>query len=1117
MSGWKKLNLEGDFSMTALHRMPYSKIRKIRTVMIIVLLFVLMIIPASAARPGQQIAEQILNDTKVKGGLVVHIGCGDGTLTSALRASDSFLVHGLDRNTKNVREAREHIRSLGLYGKISIDRLSGNYLPYIDNMVNLIVAENIGDLPIEELMRVLVPDGVAYIKEGKKWTKKFKARPKNIDEWTHYLHDASNNAVAHDTAIGPLRHLQWDGGPTYSRHHEYTSSVAAVVSSKGRLFSIMDMGSRASIHMPPKWRLTARDAFNGIVLWEKPIELWFNHLWPLKDGPAQPPRRLVAIGDSVYVTLGLEAPVSRLDAATGKILHTYEGTDFTEEILCSDGTLFLLKNDESMNPKDYYPKLMICWDEKRRTMQKSEGYLLKPDKRYIIALDAETGKTLWNVEYPVEPLTLAADDKSIYFHNWERIVCLDRRNGEKRWQSEPVAQRDSMGYVYGPTLVIYEDVVLFADGRLKRKIRALSARDGTLLWEAPHYPAGHAGSPEDLMVIDGLVWCGKIAGGRHSGIFTGRDPKTGKVKREFTPNVNTYWFHHRCYRAKATDEYFLASRTGIEFVDIRRESWETHHWIRGACTYGIVPCNGLIYAPPHPCACYLDSKLSGFCALAPSSQRKLRDIVPSKNRLFKGPAFEKQLKPLDLASNQWPAYRHDMARSGATKTNVNLPLKEKWQVNLDGDLTSPVIADGRIYVASKDTYDIYALDTEHGKQLWTYTAGGKVDSPPTVYRGFVIFGCADGRVYCIRASDGELVWRFSTGPYDMRLVSYGRLESVWPIHGSVLINNDVVYFVAGRSTFLDGGLRFYCLDAETGRMLSENILNDQHSPQKDVKVLNMPTALPDILSTDGELIYMRAQAFDLEGKRVQTLDPTLEPFERATQQLGRGIHLFSPTGFLDDNAWHRSYWVYGKAFSSGCNWWYRAGRYVPAGRLLAFDDDRVYGFGREPGLFVWSHVLENHLFCSARQADEETIDKVKKWSEKSGRDAIFNRQFTRQASVENRLAPKLHWSVSHPPLHARAMVLAGQTLFVAGPPDVLNEDEAFERPGGQQIKGKITEQDAAYEGKYGALLMGVSTADGKQLFRLDLSSQPVWDGMAAAYGRLYLSTKDGKLLCFDKQ
>lgn len=674
-----------------------------------------------------------------------------------------------------------------------------------------------------------------------------------------------------------------------------------------------------------------------------------------------------------------------------------------------------------------------------------------------------------------------------------------------------------MGYVYGPTLVVYGDVVLFADGRQKRIITALSRKDGTLLWEAPHYPSGHSGSPEDLLVADGLVWCGKIAGGSQSGVFTGRDPRTGQVEREFTPDIETYWFHHRCYRAKATDRYILTSRTGIEFVDVRRESWEAHHWVRGACTYGIVPCNGLIYAPPHPCACYLDAKLSGFCALAPSSQRTLGQSAPAQDRLLKGPAFGKPLKREDEDAEQWPTYRHDATRSGATKIRVDLPLSEKWSVDMAGKLTSPVIAGGRIYVASKDTHTIFALDAERGQKVWAFTAGGKVDSPPTAYRGLVIFGSADGRVYCLRDSDGALVWRFGAAPQEMKLVSYGSVESVWPLHGSVLVNEGVVYCVAGRSTYLDGGLRFCRLDAATGKVLSERVLYDQQSPQKNVNVLNMPTALPDILSSDGRMIYMRAQAFDLKGNRVQTVDQTLEPFERAREQLGQGAHVFSPTGFLDDEAWHRSYWVYGKAFSSGCNWWFGAGRYAPAGRLLVFDGDRVYGFGREPALFVWSHVLENHLFCSARQADAESIQRVKEWSEKTGRNAIFNRQSTRDTATLNRLAAKLHWSVSHPLLHARAMVLAGETLFVAGPPDVLDEDEAFNQPNDPQVRSRVLEQDAAYEGKRGALLMGVSKENGKPVFRLNLPSQPVWDGMAAANGRLYMATIDGKIVCFDKQ
>jgi hypothetical protein len=185
--------------------------------------------------------------------------------------------------------------------------------------------------------------------------------------------------------------------------------------------------------------------------------------------------------------------------------------------------------------------------------------------------------------------------------------------------------------------------------------------------------------------------------------------------------------------------------------------------------------------------------------------------------------------------------------------------------------------------------------------------------------------------------------------------------------------------------------------------------------------------------------------------------------------------------------------------------------------MLVFNKDRVYGFGREPGLFVWSHVLENHVFCAASQADEDAIAKVKEWSNRAGRDAVFNRRFTRQTPTRERLAPNLHWSIRQTPLHVRAMVLAGQTLLVAGPPDVLSEDEAFDRPFDPEVRTKITAQDDAYEGKGGAVLMALAATDGKTLCELDLPAPPVWDGMAVTEGRLYMATVEGKVVCMGER
>jgi len=100
---------------------------------------------------------------------------------------------------------------------VSVDILDGARLPYVDSLVNLLVAEDLGKVEMGEVLRVLAPLGVAYIKSGPstsstgsagspqagsgqgQWTKTVKPWPADIDEWRQYLHDADNNAVARDT------------------------------------------------------------------------------------------------------------------------------------------------------------------------------------------------------------------------------------------------------------------------------------------------------------------------------------------------------------------------------------------------------------------------------------------------------------------------------------------------------------------------------------------------------------------------------------------------------------------------------------------------------------------------------------------------------------------------------------------------------------------------------------------------------------------------------------------------------------------------------------------------------------------------------------------------------
>jgi hypothetical protein len=423
-----------------------------------------------------------------------------------------------------------------------------------------------------------------------------------------------------------------------------------------------------------------------------------------------------------------------------------------------------------------------------------------------------------------------------------------------------------------------------------------------------------------------------------------------------------------------------------------------------------------------------------------------------------------------------------------------------------------------VFVAAVDKHTVHALDASTGKAAWTFTAGARVDSPPTIWQGRVLFGSADGWVYCLRAEDGALAWRFRAAPSERRMMSFEQLESAWPVSGSVLVLNGVVHCVAGRSAFLDGGMRLLGLDAKTGKKGYETILNDRDAQtgeplQKFVKKLDMPTALPDVLSSDGHSIYMRAQAFDRKGAREEfaPMDPK--------EQTGRGVHLFSRTGFLDDDWWHRSFWMYGKGVQSGYGGWFQPANFAPAGRLMVFDDKRVYGFDRKPEAMCNASVYEYFLYGADKRTQQGRIERVLSATNRinaaSGkRSAISSDWATRRKfSISELTAAGYKWAEGDMPLAARGMVLAGGALFLAGPPDVVNEEDAFNHQDDPVIKAKLVEQAAALEGKRGALLWVFSAADGRKLAAWQLDSMPVFDGMAAANGKLFFASTDGKVVC----
>ena len=82
-----------------------------------------------------------------------------------------------------------------------------------------------------------------------------------------------------------------------------------------------------------------------------------------------------------------------------------------------------------------------------------------------------------------------------------------------------------------------------------------------------------------------------------------------------------------------------------------------------------------------------------------------------------------------------------------------------------------------------------------------------------------------------------------------------------------------------------------------------------------------------------------------------------------------------------------------------------------------------------------------------------------------------------------------------------SMAATPDVLFVAGPPDVVDPEDPL----------------GAFEGRKGGLLRALNATDGKTLSEIRLDAPPVFNGLAVARNRLYLSCTDGNLVCFAEE
>ena len=138
-------------------------------------------------------------------------------------------------------------------------------------------------------------------------------------------------------------------------------------------------------------------------------------------------------------------------------------------------------------------------------------------------------------------------------------------------------------------------------------------------------------------------------------------------------------------------------------------------------------------------------------------------------------------------------------RSEVNATLVPRPWFHHARSGSPFSAVSANLADGLAIVADIDHNEIIAIDVKDGAVKWRCLTGGRVDSAPTVHKGICLIGDHSGYVSAIKVKSGELIYKLRIAPEEKRMLSYGKVESVWPVIGGVMVADGTAYASAGRT------------------------------------------------------------------------------------------------------------------------------------------------------------------------------------------------------------------------------------------------------------------------------------------------------------------------------
>jgi outer membrane protein assembly factor BamB len=778
--------------------------------------WILIAITISFSSSSCSVVDQ--QDAEIRRGICVILGDSGSTRALELARETEMLIYVQLENGENLDVVRRTVDREGYYGnRIWVDAGSLDHINLGDNLADLILADQdaASRLSEDEVLRVLCPLGIARIGA----TKLTKPIPEGADDWTHPFHGPDNNPQSNDQIARAPYLTQFLAKPYYA------PLTQVAVASSGRVFKAFGNIAFHVREEPLLNSLVAFNGFNGTMLWRR----------RLTPGVMIHRNTMVATPDVLYV--GDDKSCKRIDTVTGRLIDEITppvevaGGTFWKWMAIEDGILYAMTGEQEQK------------DPVVRQRRKSHGWpwdplsrgFNQPDNPWgygkdILAIDIESKRILWShhVHEEIDGRAICMSNGQIFiYRHGAFLTSLNASDGSVAWRRTP-ANDSGLFEALGPystrqdwrtnwrtaAYLKSSEKALYFAGPTVEKLLAVSAEDGSVLWEHPY------GNFQLVIRDDGLYG---ISGQIDEHPSLKFDAMTGKVLAELDT------MRRGCTRPNGSvDALFYRAQGGSVRFDIASQKPQWISPMRAQCHDSVTVANGLLYWWPSTCDC--QNTLYGLTCLGPAGDFEFNRDANGADRLVVAAQDVTRVEALPESPDDWPTFRANNIGTSTTDAQISAETSRLWWFNPETDYTPtpPVTAGGLVFVGGSDGV-VRALDSRTGDLRWKAYTGGLIRFPPTFWKSRLFVGSGDGWVYAYEAATGNLLWRFRAAPEERRIPVYDSIMSTWPVASGVLVEEGVAYAAAGIVNY--DGIHVYALDAVTGEIKWQNNSSGHLNPE----------------------------------------------------------------------------------------------------------------------------------------------------------------------------------------------------------------------------------------------------------------------------------------------